>query len=101
MTNLSLYICREIMKSITDIPLNNYVERRLFWEKVTNEVPRDALEQALQQLPVKMRDVLIAHHATGQRFKEICMVMSLSDSTVRSYYQRGIFLLARQLLTYL
>ncbi len=57
----------------------------------------DALEEALEELPVEQREVFIAHELFGQSFKELSTETGLSVNTLLSRKRYAVLHLRRRL----
>jgi DNA-directed RNA polymerase specialized sigma24 family protein len=76
--------------------LKSYGEKAEYWVSASKNRP-EALNKGYACLPAVAAQVILLHHEEMKSFAEIATVMGKSISTVRHYYNRGIFLLHRQL----
>ncbi|MGQ9748144.1 MAG: RNA polymerase sigma factor, partial [Candidatus Caldatribacteriaceae bacterium] len=58
-------------------------------EVILNEELRERIEQAIEQLPVNLREVVILRHVEDFSYKEIAQIMKLPVGTVKSYLHRA------------
>ena len=60
------------------------------WDDDVSAVDRELLNQCLNQLDDKKRQIVMLHSLTGYKFKEIAQLLKLPLSTVLSKHNRAI-----------
>jgi|GEM_PF-2867090 len=74
---------------------NCNADRRKYWNEMLFHHPYDQVELAFSALPSETQMVLLLHYGEEYKFRDIAMLMHLSESVVRNHHSNGIYDLYR------